>query len=189
VLEKFSPDIIDGVEDDLLLQLPDLLRVALDRANDEGKLRSLLRLLQRESLLPQSETIDVLPNGDILVFSGQTVQTKDLQGIAKGLGIKKSRIRFYNYEQSKRFDYRKLEYASDICAIIIGAVPHKTSGTEDFSSLVESLKSKSQAGRIPARIRPLYAGNQLKITNSNFKQTLKELIDDDVIHPDTVVYH
>ena len=176
-MEKFDKDFIDMIEDTLLTQLPDILRYSLDSANEVGKLRGLLELLYLDRLLPQvqSNVSKALPNGRILVFSSRNVKVKDLLGVAKSLGVT-NEIEFYDYEQSKTYPYSKLEYNTLINAVLLGAVPHSTSGTDGYSSLVVSLERKAEEGVLYARVIRLSANNELKLTKESFREALKKLI-------------
>jgi hypothetical protein len=175
-MEKFDQDILDSLEDIILTQFPDILRHALENANNSGKLRELLRLLYLDRLLPHQYRSEALPTGKILVFTGHSVKGKDLLGIAKRLGISKDRFEFYDYEQSKTYRYSQLEHNSVVSAVLFGAVPHKTVGAEDSSSIVSNLERKAKDGVIYARILRLYANNKLKLTKTNFREALIRLI-------------
>jgi len=177
-LEKFDKETIETIEDTILTRLPDILPYVLEKVNDEGKLRGLLELLSLDELINQLEafTSKALPTGKILVFAAQNVSTKDLVGVAKNLGIGKDKLEFYNYKEAKTYNYRKLEYNSNVCAVLFGAVPHKTAGTEDYSSVITSLKEKAEKGIIYAKVATLSTGNELKLTKTTFKNSLENLI-------------
>jgi hypothetical protein len=175
-MEKFDQEFLEMLEDTILTQLPDILPFALEAVNDSGRLRELLELLYLDRLLPQSFKSEALPTGKILVFSGQRVRVKDLLGVAKNLGISKERFEFYNYEQSKIYPYYRLEYSSLVSAVLFGAVPHKTTGNDEFNSVISSLEHKAREGVVYARVLRLSANNELKLTKTNFRSALIRLI-------------
>lgn len=183
-MERFSDDIVESIEDTLLSQLPDILGYALEKANEDGKLRELMKLLCLERMLPQSNRIESLPTGKILVFGRQEVSKNVMEAIAKDLGISKQRFEFYDYEEAKTYPYNHLDSNGAVCAVLFGAVPHKTTGTGDAGSVISNLEQRQQEGIIPARILQLSAGGELKITKTNFRNTLVVLVDTGIVRPD-----
>jgi hypothetical protein len=176
--EKFNKADLDILEDYIVTQLPDILTYVLESANESGRLRELLELLHLDRLLPQSYTSTPYSTGKILVFAGKTVKEKDLLGVAKSLGISKERFVFYDYEQAKAFQYDSLECNAGISAILFGSVPHKTVGTENNNSVIANIERKADEGIIWAPVVRLHANNELKLTKTNFREALSQLIDD-----------
>jgi hypothetical protein len=177
-MEKFDRELLEILEDTILTQLPNILPYALETANDTGKLRGLLELLFLDRLLPPPQSFEskALPTGKILVFAAQKVNTNDLLGVAKNLGVSKDRFEFYDYEKSKTYPYKSLEYNGNVCAVLFGGVPHKTTGTEDFNSVIVNLESKVKEDIVWARVLRLCTSNELKLTKSNFREALALLI-------------
>jgi len=180
-MEKLTREQINELEDEILVQLPDLLPFVLETANENGMLSELMDMLYLDHLLPNSFIAEALPTGKIIVFGDSAVKPDVLLGIAKSLGLEKDRLEFYDYEKAKTFQSSKLEYRSEYSAILIGPVPHKAKGTEGYSSLLTSLEDKHRENIIPAHVVRLGAGEEMKITKTNFKEALIDLIDAGVV--------
>ena len=88
--------------------------------------------------------------------------------------IAKNRIEIHlGYEELKNFDFKKLRYNNKYRLILVGAMPHSTSGKGDFSSAIANME---QTDGYPKLIR-LCSNEQLKITKTNLRQAIHNEIE------------
>jgi hypothetical protein len=168
-------DEINELEQSILEVINERLLISLIKANRGGELSTLLNLLGMEDLLTPSFEIKSLPMGKIVVFGDSAIPQEQLAGIAKSLGIRKDRLEFnLDYMAVQKYDYRKFENTSKYCVILIGPIPHMTTGTDGYASLISALEAKNRI--IPAKIKRLENTNSLKITKTSFRKALEELI-------------
>lgn len=142
--------------------------------NRTGQLDSLLNML---GIVCNDSTS--LPNrrGKIVIVGESEISKQQLEGIAKECGIEKSRLEFcLDYYEAKRFNFRKLQYNENYSAILVGPMPHSTWGKDDFSSVLSALE-KSDGYPPVSRL----GSNCLKITKSNFKSILMDLLDKRIV--------
>ena len=101
------------------------------------------------------------------------VKENVLNGIIKNLGIDKSRFEFcLDYDKAKTFQYSKLRYNPNYRVVIFGPVPHSSTGKNDSSSVIAEMKNHEGYPRVEV----LSGNNAVKITKSNFKDTLNKLV-------------
>ena len=155
---------------------PKRLINAIKRANREGNLKLLLDLLGLDTSYLPLESVSEAAHGKIIIVGRQNVKEVDIHGIAKCLGISKSRIDFIEFEQVKRYPFHYLEYSSKVGAVLFGAVPHSAVGMDDYSSIISSLEEKHRLGIVHARIMRLKSGKVLKLTKSNIRDALSSLL-------------
>ena len=178
-MQSLSHEEILELECEILKELPETLERALIKANRSGYLDELLKYLDLSHLAEPTEKIETYKDGTILVIGDSQVSEKDLLGVAKSLGIAKSRFEFcLDYTAAQTYKYEKLRYASKYSAVLFGPVPHKTTGTAESSSLIVELEKKHREGTVPAVIVRLVANGDLKITKSSFKQALTTLLEE-----------
>lgn len=158
-------------------QLPEKLLGALSKANRIGELEALLDALGLSELI-EEERFDTLRNGKIVVIAGDPVKERDLLGVVKELGIEKERFEFMlDYDGAKNYNYGKLQYNPSYRLILFGSIPHSTVGTGDYGSVVTKLeKTKGY----PRAVR-LVSNGELKLTKSNFREKLCELLKENYI--------
>lgn len=121
-----------------------------------------------------SPALETWSEGKVVVFGDAQARPRDLYGVAKTLGIERSRIEFVDYRESEHYDFRKLEYNHNVVAVMFGANPHSVRGKGSFSSVI--VRMERQRDVFPRVIR-LYANGGLKVTKTNFRTKLAELID------------
>lgn len=161
-------------------EILDEIQKRVTLANQTDKLDALLKAWGLTEFL-QSEEDDRYKSGKIVVIGGANVDERILSGICKNYGIGKDRLEFcLDYDKAQTYNYKKLRYNSAYSVVLFGAVPHSATGKGDSGSVVAELES--QSGYPP--IKRLMAGNELKITKSNFKNMIKELIDSNIINAD-----
>ena len=166
-----------GIEE--LEELMGEITTLICNANRAGNLDSLLESMGLANLLKADKPeFESYKDGKIVVI-GQTEVKKDvLKSIAKSIGIDKNRLEFcLDYQETKSYNYRKLQYSPDYRVVLFGPVPHKTEGTGESSSIIVELE-KNEAY---PRVERLMAGGKLKITKTSFRQALEELIEEGYI--------
>lgn len=142
--------------------------------NRTGQLDSLLNML---GIVNNDSTSLLNRRGKIVIVGDSEVSKQQLEGIAKECGIEKSRLEFcLDYFEAKRFNFRKLQYNENYCAVLAGPMPHSTWGKDEFSSSLVALE-KLEGYPPVARL----GSNCLKITKSNFKSILLDLLSKGVI--------
>lgn len=147
------------------------LRERLAYLNRTEQLDNLLDLLGISSA-------DSVAQKGIIVVVGESEVTKQcLLAIGKECGISKDRFEFcLSYDEAKRFNFKKTQYSDKYSLIMVGPIPHSSYGSGDFSSALSAIRNTE--GYPPV----VSLGFQsLKITKSNFKNTLEELIRNNII--------
>lgn len=129
----------------------------------------------------QDEPEERYKSGKIVVIGGSDVEERILVGICKAFNIGKDRLEFcLDYNKAQKYDYRKLRHNPSYSVVLFGSVPHSATGKSDAGSVIAEIEK--QSGYPP--VKRLMAGNELKITKSNFKIAIKELLDDKIINAD-----
>ena len=123
-------------------------------------------------LLGVSSVDSVAQKGIIVVVGDSEVSKQCLLAIGKECGISKDRFEFcLSYDEAKKFNFKKTQYSDKYSLIMVGPMPHSSYGSGDFSSALSALRNTD--GYPPV----VSLGFQsLKITKTNFKNTLEELI-------------
>ena len=169
---------LSELEDTIMEVLPDKRTQILSRANRNGELEELLKLLGLSDLLGSEKHFETYKDGKIVVVGGTEVEEAVLTSIGKQLGIDKKRFEFcLDYEDVQKYDFRKMQYAPQYRVVLFGPTPHSGHGKGDSGSIIAEIE-KSDAY---PRVERLMSGQELKITKSNFRETLQKLIDEDYI--------
>lgn len=146
----------------------------LNISNRDGTLPVILSKIGWDDLLPQKEeSFTSYANGKIVILGASEVQEKVLFGIAKTIGLSKGRFELcLDYEAIKHYNFRKLQFAPSYRVVLVGPMPHKTAGSGNFSSAIESMKNEQG---YPIVIE-LKAGTEIKITKNNLREALVQLV-------------
>ena len=110
------------------------------------------------------------PEGKILVIGVPSCKLKELQGIFNAFGLKGRLECYTDYESIQRYNFRNLMYNNKYRLIIVGPMPHSTSGKDEFSSVIARMENTEG---FPL-VRRATANGGLKITKTNIKQILQE---------------
>ena len=168
---------MNTLADNVNALFPERIYGALIRADANGELSELLRLLNM-SELDQSDYFYSYKEGKIVVIGDSSVKKEHLIAIIKKVELDPDRFEFnLEYDAGKTYNYNKLKYNSNYRLVIFGAMPHKTKGTGKCSSVIENIR---ESDGYP-RVEKLWSNNELKLTKSNFKEKLIELIDEGFI--------
>ncbi len=164
--------------DELIDLVQDEIPKILYKANRAGNIDDILKVLGLEELA-QDDFYDTTTTGKIVVIGKSQIKEKEIYGIGKSLGLTKDRFELcLDYNKAKTYDYKKLQYNPHKYSVVIfGAVPHSSTGKGNSGSVI----SEMQRNQGYPRTYELSAGGKIKITKSNFKEKLIELIDLGVI--------
>lgn len=161
------------LEDAIKEELDDHLTEALARLNRSGRLEEFLELLGMLHLLEKESGYQVHKTGKIIVIGHSDVKTNVLLAVAKEMGIDKSRFEFYlNYEDAKTFNFRKMQWQPSYSLIMVGPMPHSGVGKGEGTSIIATLENEDG---YPPVVR--LGSNGLKITKSDFKAKLEEMVE------------
>ena len=150
-------------------------------ANRSGDLDALLLKWELTDFIIQNNKNESYKSGKIVVIGGTEIKESVLISICKEFGIGKDRLEFcLDYDQAQKYNYRKLQYNSDYSVVLFGPVPHSARYRGDSESIIAELESQSG---YPQVFR-LMAGEELKITKSNFKSAIQNLLQNNIICQD-----
>lgn len=119
------------------------------------------------------------PFGKILIIGDAEIKKNKIEGMIKeNLNLDNKQIQkkfefILEYETSKTYNFNKLS-KYDYAVILAGPMPHSGTVKEDNSSILTYLETNKD-GYFPP-VHRLNANGQLKITKSNLKEKLNELV-------------
>lgn len=161
------------LEDNIRKELDDHLPAALSMLNRTGELETFLKMLGMEDLLQSKPLYQVYKTGKIIVIGRSDVKAEVLLSIAKSLGLSKDRFELYlDYEDGKTFDFEKTHWKPQYALIMVGPMPHSGTSKGDSGSVIAKIESTEG---YPPVVR--LGTNGLKITKTDFRNKLKEMID------------
>ena len=173
---------LSALEDEIMEVLPDKLLQILTITNGNGKLDELLELLGLSDLLGTDNQYTTYKTGKIVVIGESQIKENVLESIGKNFGFDKNRFEFWlDYDALKTPKYRdklkNMQYSPKYAVILFGPVPHSGHGKGNSRSIITEIE---HTPGYPT-VRKLESNGQLKITKSNFKETLQTLIDENDI--------
>ena len=168
---------INELEQAILEELPNKLRGILTKLNRTGQLEEALKLWDLDFLLEKESGYSVYKSGKILVIGQSDVAKDVLLSIAGKAGIDKRRVELHlEYNDAKSFDFRTIQWNPSYSVILVGPMPHSGKSRGDASSVISAIEST--VGYPPV----VHLGTKaLKITKSDFRAKIEELIDNGVI--------
>ena len=167
---------IDLLSTEELSEIIEEVERMLIKANREGRLDELLEKIGVS--MYKEPAYQTYKSGTILIIGGSAVKENVLTKIAADMGIDKKRLEFcLNYEASKTFNYKKLYFNPSYSVVLFGAVPHSSTGKGNSSSVIAEMENKEGY----PRVERLWSNNELKITKSNFREKLSQLIEEGVL--------
>lgn len=153
------------------------LEATLSKLNRTGDLDTLLHLLGIDYLHGKAFGFDRPKDGKIIVIGQSSVGIDILRMVVGKQGFEKSRFEFLlEYEDAKKYDFRKTLYSTAYTAILVGPMGHSGKAKEDYSSIITALE---QQDGYPPVYRMGF--NELKISKSSFQQALIQLKSDAII--------
>lgn len=161
-----------------LEEVIDVITQKIILANRLGTLKNLLQQWGFDNLLNSDSVYETNKDGKIVVIGQTEVKLNVLEGIIKSLHLDKNRFEFcLDYNDSKTFNYKKLQYAPNYRVVMVGPIPHSSVGKNNSSSVIAEMKNKEGY----PRVETLNDSNELKITKSSFRTTLEKLIKENYI--------
>lgn len=169
---------LSDLEDELMARIPDEITAILSKLNRTGELEEFIEMMGMSDLLQGEDDFYSYKDGKIIVVGGTEVKEEVLLSVAKKLGLDKSRFEFcLDYESIQKYDFKKMQYAPQYRVVLFGPSPHSGRGKGDSESIIAELESSKAYPKV-VRMR---SGSELKITKSNFKETLMRLIEENYI--------
>ena len=165
------------LEDALKAELDENLTGILAQLNRNNQLADLLHLLGMEHLLTPNSKYWVHKTGKILIIGQSSAKKSDLTAIAEKVGLERQRLEFHlDYKDAKTFNFRKLQWDNTYSVILVGPMGHSGTAKGDHSSVIAALESEDG---YPPVVR--LGSNGLKITKSNFRTKLNELLESGMV--------
>lgn len=165
------------LENNIKEELDEYLTAALSKMNRTGQLEEFLQMLGMEHLIQQETRYGVYKNGKIVVIGQSDVKPEALFAIAKQFGLDKKRFELHlGYEDAKTFNFRNLRWQPTYSLLMVGPMPHSGISKGSHSSIISALEAEEG---YPPIVR--LGSNGLKITKSDFKAKLAELIEKKII--------
>ena len=162
-----------GLEEELKEELAQHLTEILVKLNRTGRLHDLLDLLEMESLINPDTGYQPYKAGKIIVIGQSDAKEEALLSIASNLGISKNRLEFHlEYVDAEKYNFRKMQWQPSYSVILVGPMPHSGVSKGDFGSVISALENEEG---YPPVVR--LGSNGLKITKSDFRTKLQDLID------------
>ena len=149
-----------------------------NRDSDPNALSEYIKSIGMESLLTNTPQFETYKKGKIVIIGQLSIKKTVMNGILKELGIDKNRLELcLEYEEIESFNFKKLRYSPQYRVVLVGSMPHSTSGTNNHSSAIAEMEQEPGYPRV---VR-LTANRELKITKTNLKETLKKLLQEEYI--------
>ena len=141
--------------------------------NRSGKLESFMQLIGLESLLNAEIIYNPRAKGKIVVIGDSKISNEVIWSIGKRYNLPKNRFEIHpEYDDAKRFNYRKMRNSNGYAAVVFGATPHSTACKGTYSSVVSAMENEE--GYPPAF-------RMDKITKSSFGGLIESLIEQGTI--------
>lgn len=162
---------LSEIEPSIREELNNRLEEILTELNRKEQLENFLELIGLKNLIQAENTLDVFQTGKIIVLGATEVKEDKLLGVAKELGIDKDRFEMHlTYDVGNCL--KNLEYNYRIAAIMVGPLPHSGIGKDSYGSMISSMEKQRDKYAPVIRL----GQNELKITKSDFKVKLQEMI-------------
>lgn len=163
---------LETLERNLSDVLSERLTEIITRLNRTDKLNSWLDMMGLSNLLEPVSSFIPYKTAKIVVIGSSQLKENILSSIVKRFGISPKRFEYHtDYNEAKSFNFDKLRYNSDYSLVLVGAMPHKTTGTGDYSSAISRMEHEEG---FPPVIR--MGSNELKFTKSSFKEAIEQAL-------------
>jgi hypothetical protein len=161
------------LDQELLAEIQIKIDRIISRMNSNGELKDfLLRTPEFSEIVSVYPSIN-LSRSKILVLGASIVNVDDLRLRAKKQGIDDKRLVFeVDYNKIVNFPFTKLEYSEEFSDILLGPMPHKTKGTDEYSSVIEKIRQNPD--KYPKIIILKSESGSLKISATAFDNALKQ---------------
>ena len=144
----------------------------IDIANEGGEesLRYYLHSINVEALNDENPAYCLYDRKTkVLVFGELSGKKNEYIFRAKKLGLSENNLEFVDYNEAKKFDVAKLEYSDVYSDIIVGPIPHKVKGLEDYSSFLAQMEDHPE--KYP-KVLKATANNTLKLSVTSFESCI-----------------
>lgn len=112
-----------------------------------------------------------LPGGKVVIIGESKLNATAIIAIAEQYGIARDRLELcLDYQRAKKYNFKKLQYASNYSVVLVGPMPHKTAGAGDYSSAISAMEHEEG---YPPIIR-ICNSNELKITKHALREALQQ---------------
>lgn len=166
-MDQQTVDLVETLRDEFT---PERLQKTIASLASEGKLTEFLTLIGREDLAENDYNPYV--HGKIAVLGESMAKMQRLLGIGKQLGFKKDRFEFcLDYDDMKTYRFERLK-RSKFAAVIVGPMPHSTTGTGTYSSVITAMEDSED-------YPPVFRVE--KITNSSFRNVMLQMQTSNVV--------
>ena len=158
-----------GIEEleELIEKVKEHIEKEIIKANRSGELDE---FLVKCGYVEESYFYSVPNTSKVLVIGASQVAENVLKGIIKDLGLDKDRFEFIlDYNDAKNFPMDILKYNSKYCDILMGPIPHKTTGMGDCSSIIAEITNHQEDY---PKLNVMRASGEIKITKTSFKEAL-----------------
>ncbi len=150
----------------------------LNRDDDPNSLIDYLKGIGMKDIFASNPIYETYKKGKIVIFGDSAVDKNVIYGIAKSLGIDINRLELHlEYEEAVTYNFNKLRYEPSYRVVLVGPMPHSTVGKQKHSSVIAEME---QEEGYPKVVR-LVAGQELKITKTNLKEALQNLLKENYI--------
>lgn len=161
---------------DIIAEASYRLHSELRTAGRENRLQEYLELIGMGDLFPKerdANDFESYLDGKILIVGKSEIKPQVIIGTFKELGIPKEQIELcLGYDEAKTYPFNKLQYNPKYRAVLFGPIPHSVVGKGESSSIITHLETNDGFPRV---IR-LSANNELKMTKSNLKSEVEQLL-------------
>ncbi|MGO1580113.1 MAG: hypothetical protein ACTHWZ_01710 [Peptoniphilaceae bacterium] len=159
---------------EIIFEVNTRLHRDIKKAFDDERLENYLQTIGMADLIPKKETeYDTFSHGKILIIGDSRVREHEIIGCCKSLGIEKDRLDLkLSYQEAEKFNFEHLQYNPNTRLILFGPIPHSTKGKDEYSSIINKIENTDGYPKVVRMI----SGDELKITKSNLKKTLKKEI-------------
>lgn len=159
-------------------ELLDEIRVRVLKANRDDTLEQLLACMGLHDLI-EVKLHPKNKEGKIVVLGASDVDEAHLLITAGKLGIDKKRFEFcLDYDAIQKFNFRKLQYSEKYRLIMVGPMPHSTTGKGSSGSAITEMEKHPE---MYPRIIRMSSGSALKITKSGFREVLEKILSEGYI--------
>ena len=142
----------------------------LSDANRTNTLKEYLKRIKCDDLLEEYNQCYV-NNAKIIVIGASAISIKEMEGIAKKLGINPKRLDLHlDYKKNERFNISLLQNNVNYSDIIFGPNAHKMIGIGDYCSAISMIKDNSES--YPKLTMASDSGS-LKISKTSFEKSLR----------------
>lgn len=159
---------------DIAAEAASLLFKNLKAAYREDRLDDLLRKYGMEGLIPRNQFgYDTNWDGKLLIIGDSRISSDIIYGITKNIGLNPEQVEvFLEYDLIEKYNFKNLQYNPTYRLVLCGPMPHSNTSTGDYSNPISMMEQEEGFPRV---IR-LGGTQDLKITKSNLKITIKEQI-------------